>query len=71
MHGILLKEKKKKHRSTQSTGKKEDNTLINIFAAPLLRKVGSRLEYIIRIDFPLRGVKFSTSIALAAVNKQI
>lgn len=43
------------------------NTLINIFAAPLLRALGSRLEYIILIGFPLSGVKFSTSIALDAV----
>jgi hypothetical protein len=37
-----------------------------MFAAPLLRELGSRLEYIILIGFPLIGVKFSISNALAA-----
>ena len=40
--------------------------LINIFSVPLLRILGSRWEYIILSGFPLRGVKFNTSNALAA-----
>uniref|UniRef100_A0A0A9D2N9 Uncharacterized protein n=1 Tax=Arundo donax TaxID=35708 RepID=A0A0A9D2N9_ARUDO len=40
--------------------------LMNIFAAPLLRELGSRLEYIILIGFPLIGVKLSSSSARAA-----
>lgn len=42
-----------------------------MFAVPLLRTVGSRFEYIILMGFPLRGVKFSTSKALAAVANTI
>lgn len=43
-------------------------TLMNIFPTPLLRMLGSRLEYITRIDLPFTGVKFKTSIALAAAH---
>ncbi|BAT06852.1 Os09g0115466, partial [Oryza sativa Japonica Group] len=39
------------------------DTLIKIFAVPLLRKLGSRLEYMILIGFPLIGVKLSISNA--------
>lgn len=42
-----------------------------MFAVPLLRTVGSRFEYIILMGFPLRGVKFSTSKALAAVTNKL
>lgn len=42
-----------------------------MLAVPLLRTVGSRFEYIILMGFPLRGVKFSTSKALAAVMNTI
>ena len=38
-------------------------TLIKILADPFLRIVGSRWEYMMRIDFPLTAVKFSNSIA--------
>jgi hypothetical protein len=43
---------------------------MNMFAAPLLRELGSRLEYIILIGFPLIGVKLSSSRALAATIKE-
>ena len=45
------------------------NTLINIFAMPLLRILGSRWEYMILIGLLLSGVKFKTSNALAAVDE--
>jgi hypothetical protein len=44
----------------------KEHTLINIFPAPLLRELGSRLEYMILIGFPLIGVKLSSSSARAA-----
>ena len=36
---------------------------MKIFADPFLRMLGSRWEYMMRIDFPLTDVKFSSSIA--------
>jgi hypothetical protein len=40
---------------------------MKMLADPLLRLLGSRFEYITRIGLLLRGAKFSTSNALAAV----
>lgn len=55
-----------KHLKYGNTNK-ETNTLIKMFAVPLLRILGSRWEYMTLIDLLLSGVKFSTSRARAAV----
>lgn len=46
-------------------------TLINILPTPLLRRLGSRTEYITLIALPLRAMKFRSFSALEAVTNQV
>jgi hypothetical protein len=45
--------------------------LMNTFAIPFLRSVGSLFENITRIEFPLIGVKFKYSNARLAADNHI